>query len=260
MHSEVAKRLSCLLLAAALGLAATAAADEWDRATDSDNGNSTDNAPAHGAEQIHDLGELPGFDQDWFRVHSRPLSSYQFVVDGMTGDLDLAADDVQRVDGAGGTFDTAVPSDGGGVLSLAWLNVVAPEDTFMRVRGAACGTACSAADRYRARFYDTTYTVPRFNNSGTQTTVLLIQNATDQPCSLRFAYLDSLGALVHTSGSELLGARALLVVNTSAVVPGQSGSVRILHLCGYGGLSGKAVSVEPLTGFAFDTPILHRPR
>ena len=50
----------------------------------------------------------------------------------------------------------------------------------MRVRGAACGTACSTSDTYRVRFYDTTYTVPRFNNSGTQATVLLVQNATDR--------------------------------------------------------------------------------
>ena len=35
--------------------------------------------------------------------------------------------------------------------------------------------------------------------------------------------------------------------------PNQSGSVRIAHTCGYGGLSGKAVSVEPATGFTFDT-------
>jgi hypothetical protein len=36
--------------------------------------------------------------------------------------------------------------------------------------------------------------------------------------------------------------------------------VRIRHLCGYGGLAGKAVSIEPATGFTFDTPLEHRPR
>jgi hypothetical protein len=44
----------------------------------------------------------------------------------------------------------------------------------LRVHGAACGTSCDNFDRYRARLYDTTYTIPRFTNSGTQQTVLLI--------------------------------------------------------------------------------------
>jgi hypothetical protein len=55
-------------------------------------------------------------------------------------------------------------------------------------------------------------------------------------------------------------AREVKVVDTAAIVPDQAGSVRIPHSCGYGGLSGKAVSVEPATGFTFDTPVLHRPR
>jgi hypothetical protein len=49
-------------------------------------------------------------------------------------------------------------------------------------------------------------------------------------------------------------------VITLAGGPGRSGSVRITHDCGYGGLSGKAVSIEPATGFTFDTPLLPRPR
>jgi hypothetical protein len=32
------------------------------------------------------------------------------------------------------------------------------------------------------------------------------------------------------------------------------------HTCGHGGLSGKAVSVEPATGFTFDTPFVHLPQ
>jgi hypothetical protein len=29
---------------------------------------------------------------------------------------------------------------------------------------------------------------------------------------------------------------------------------------GYGGIAGKAVSVEPATGLAFDTPLVYEPR
>src|SRR5688500_5346228 len=102
--AAVKKRLARLLLAAALAPGGLAVADEWDDATDADNGTATSNVPAYGSEQVHDLRALPGplLDQDWYLVPNHPLSSYQFVVDGMTGDLDLTASDVQRFDAAGG--------------------------------------------------------------------------------------------------------------------------------------------------------------
>jgi hypothetical protein len=129
----------------------------------------------------------------------------------------------------------------------------------VRVANAACGQSCNLLDTYRARFYDTTYTVPRFNNSGTQTTVLLVNNATDRNCALTMFFLDGSGDLL-ANPSEGIGPHALLVFPTAGVATNASGSVRIAHTCGYGGLSGKAVSVEPATGFTFDTPLLYRPR
>jgi hypothetical protein len=51
----------------------------------------------------------------------------------------------------------------------------------------------------------------------------------------------------------------LLLVPTATALPNQSGSVRVGHTCGYGGLTGKAVSIEPSTGFTFDTGLQHRP-
>jgi hypothetical protein len=129
---------------------------------------------------------------------------------------------------------------------------------FLRVLGAFCGTACTGADSYRIRFYETTYTVPRFNNSGTQSTILLVQNATDRTCIVAYYFMAADGSVLASSGSELTP-RELEVVATATLVPGQAGSVRIGHTCGYGGLSGKAVAVEPATGFTFDTPIAYRP-
>jgi hypothetical protein len=264
MRFEVAKRVSGSVLAAALALAGASFADDWDQATDSDNGMGTDNVLFHGSVQLHDLGALPGplVDQDCYLVTNHPFTSYHFAVDGMTGDLDLVPSDVQRLEASGALLGGGEASDAGGVLSLHWFHFDGPETTtFVRVQGAGCGTSCTTSDRYRARLYDTTYTVPRFNNSGTQATVLLIQNATERICVFRPAYLDSSGGLLHeTQASIQIGARELKVVDTSAVVPNQSGSVRIPHTCGYGSLSGKAVSVEPFTGFTFDTPVLHRPR
>jgi hypothetical protein len=260
MNSAFAKALNALALGAFV-LAASAGADEWDQGGDDDGGASTDNALFHGSEQTHDLGVQAGpvADQDWYLTFLRPLSSYQFVVDAFTGDLDLTPASVQRLSATQVVQQSATVLDGGGVLSLSWVRGSTTADTnYVRVSGAACGQSCSLPDRYRARFYDTTYTVPRFNNSGTQATVLLVQNATDRACEIQAFFLDDSGGTVGLLINPL-GPHQLLVFPTASVAANQSGSIRVAHTCGYGALSGKAVSVEPSTGFTFDTPMLHRP-
>ena len=54
----------------------------------------------------------------------------------------------------------------------------------------------------------------------------------------------------------------MFVLDTSTVpgAQGQSGSVTIGHDARYGDLSGKAVAVAPAEGWAFDTPMVYRPR
>jgi hypothetical protein len=256
-----------LVLAVGLAMGMAAHADEWDVGIDPDNGGATDNVLFHGSEQIHDLRALgPGQpDEDWYLLENRPYSSYQVVIAGQTGALDLATDDVQRLDAGGGLLQNAFVSHFGGNLTLNWFMAAAPVPLplaqYIRVRGALCGATCSDQDRYRVRFYDTTYTIPRFNNSGTQTTVLMIQNTTDRTCRVDPAFFGSSGNFITFSSSALLAPRALHVLPTAGVagLEGQSGSVRILHECGHGGLSGKAVSVEPSTGFTFDTAMTPRP-
>lgn len=192
---------------------------------------------------------------------SHPWSSYEAVIDGMTGDLDFQAANLQRLDESGTTVLTnATVTDLAATLSLPWSQGAAalPVPGYLRVQGAFCGTACTGADSYRIRLYETTYTVPRFNNSGTQSTVLLVQNASDRTCTITYYFMAADGSLLASLGSELTP-RELEVVPTATIVPGQAGSVRIGHLCGYGGLSGKAVALEPATGFTFDTPIAYRP-
>ena len=67
--------------------------------------------------------------------------------------------------------------------------------------------------------------------------------------------------LLHTQ-PFVLGARASLTLDTSSLVPLQqrSGSVTVSHDAPYGGLTGKAVAIEPATGFSFDTPFEVRAR
>lgn len=252
-------------LIATAALAGAAHADLWDIAADPDDGTQTDNVLLHGSEQVHDLGVLfpSGLpDEDWYGVWSHAFSSYEAVVSGVTGDLGLTFQDLQRVDETGvQTLNTSGQSALGGVLRLEWTQgpAASPVPSYVRVRGAACGTSCSTWSSYRIRFYDTTYTVPRFNNSGSQATTLLVQNLTDRPCNLTYNFLSADGVLV-TAVPAVLGIRALAVVPTATVVPNQSGAVRIAHTCGYGGLAGKAVSLESATGFAFDTPLVGRAR
>ena len=259
------KRTAGFVLGAAIGLAASAAADQWDRGADPDNGNGTDNVLFHGSEQVHDLAVQPGSletqgsleDEDWYLVPTHARSSYQFVVDGPTGELDLATADVSLVSPTGAALASAVAADG--VLSLIWLGGTGGIDTrFVRVSGPGCATACDESDRYTARFYETTATIPRFNDSGTQATVLLLQNTTSRNCILNIYFLNGSG---HQVGpTHLLGLGPHELRTKTSDLPNQSGSVRIAHGCGYGGLSGKAVSIEPATGFTFDTPLVYRPR
>jgi hypothetical protein len=250
------------LVLGATVLAPPAVADEWDQGSDPDRDASTDNVLFHGSEQMHDLGAQVGFvpDQDWYLVSVRPFSSYQFALDAFTGDLDLGNTDVQRLSASEAIQQNADVLENGGVLSLAWFRGAGTTDetNFVRVSGAACTQSCNLLDTYRARFYETTYTIPRFNNSGTQTTVLLLQNATDRSCALQMFFFDALGALL-ANPSVGIGAHSLLVFPTAGVATNASGSVRVAHTCGYGGLSGKAVSIEPATGFTFDTPVVSRP-
>jgi len=45
-----------------------------------------------------------------------------------------------------------------------------------------------------------------------------------------------------------------------AGVAGQGGTITLSHDGPYAMLAGKAVAVEPATGFTFDTPLVPRPR
>ena len=115
--------------------------------------------------------------------------------------------------------------------------------------------------RVLIRAYDTTYSLPRFNNSASQVTVLLVQNSAGYPVSGLIHFLDPLGALLGSQPFQLTS-HQLLVLNTSTVpfAGTASGSITVTHDGRYGDLTGKAVAIEPVTGFTFDTPLLPRPR
>jgi len=71
--------------------------------------------------------------------------------------------------------------------------------------------------------------------------------------------LEPAGALLATQAFSL-AAKNTLVVGTVTIagLSGQSGAITIAHDGRYGDLTGKAVALEPATGYSFDSPMLWR--
>lgn len=258
---------SMLAAGVSIFLAASAGrADVWDEGGDADNtcGSTPDNDLLHGADQVHDLGALPAaqVDQDFYSFIAQPFASYEAVVDGITGDLNNGGNPdfvFERVSTACVAVQTAEPVGFGFSKSLRF---EAPSlfAGALRVGSAACGTGCTTADQYHIRFYETTYSIPRFNNSSTQLTVLIVQNPANYSINVTPRFFDSAGALI-TSTPFTLAPRATQVLNTATIpaLAGLNGSIVISHTGRYGDLAGKAVALEPATGFSFDTAMTPRP-
>lgn len=257
---------SLLLAWGLVVLAGSTRADVWDTASNDDNSAATYSWLIHGSDQIHDLGALPGPlpDQDWYRMPQAPYASYEVVVEGFTGDVNNPVPPLlERVAIDGTTLvQTAGTVMGTNPLTLSWQNDAgAYRDDFVRVREASCLLTCTSDDQYRIRAYETTYSVPRFNNAGSQITVLILQNPTDYFLPGR-AWFWSVSGTLLGSHAFALGAKAALVLPTSSVpgVSGQVGTITVSHNGRYGDLAGKSVALEPSTGFSFDTPLVPRPR
>ena len=214
----------------------------------------------HGTDEVYDLAAQPGpvADEDVFRMSQKPYSSYEVVIDATSGDIGGAAGPIlERLGGDGTTIlQGSVAVGTGSSRSLRWANTTASEveGEAIRVKSAGCTTDCGPDDVYRIRVYETTYAVPRFNNAGTQVTVLVLQNPTNYAITGQAYFRTSSGALVGTH-SFTLAAKAVLVLNT-ATVPGAngvSGGILVAHDGRYGDLVGKTVALEPATGFSFDS-------
>ena len=256
-----------LVFVAALGFVLAVSgrgrADVWDVQTQNDNTSATENELVHGSDQLHDLGALagPAADQDWFSLSQKPYSSYEAVVDATSGDtgptLDLAL-----VDGTGTPITSSQAVGVGYSRSVRFRNATATavDDQLVRVQSGSCTTSCTSNDVYRIRFYETTYAIPRFNNAGTQLTVLILQNPTNYTIAGDVYFWRPTGVLLGTSPFSL-DAKRTLVLQTSTVagVSGMSGAITVAHDGRYGDLTGKTVALEPSTGFSFDSPMVARP-
>ena len=255
--------------AALLALAGRAlSADQWDGL---DEGAGTANQLTHGSEQVHDLAARPGPapDEDWFRVGVPARSSFEVLVDGAAADL--GSDQPQflsLVHSDGSLVEESLPLlPGKGARSVTYENATSDDyvGKFARVRSQGCGSACGREAVYVIRGYDTTLSAARFNDSGSQLTLLVLQNAGGPelwPAVSGHAWFwDESGALL-AAWPFSLGRWQSVSLNTASLpgLPGARGSISVSHDGRYGQLTGKAVSVEPATGFSFDTPLQPRPR
>jgi uncharacterized repeat protein (TIGR01451 family) len=221
----------------------------------------------HGTVALHDLATQPGpfADLDVFLISQKPYSSYEVVVDATSGDIGAGAGPlVQRIGPDGTTvLQDSSPIGTGSSRSLRWRNTTAADvdDQTVRVRSAGCGTDCGPDDVYRIRAYETTYSVPRFNNAGSQLTVLVLQNPTNYPISGDVYLQDTSGTVVATEPFSLTP-KQTLVLNTAAIpgATGVGGALTIAHDGRYGELTGKTVALEPATGFSFDSALEVRPK
>jgi hypothetical protein len=264
--------LKAVLAVALICAPAVARADVWDLGSDNDNDFGSDNELVHGLEQVHDMAAQQGGtveDVDWYRFNWPAGSSFEVVVDGLTGDVSngtlttpeivLLADDhttVQYVSapvtGFGVARSLRAGSGSPGAESVHYLRVSAP----------SCGLGCTASDQYRIRFYDTTASVPRYNNANGQVTVLVLQNTTQQTVNGYIAALGTDGSLVHVFNFSLTPLQVStfnLAAIDGGIMNNTSGGLRISNDAPYGTLAGKAVALEPATGFTFDTPLVSRP-
>ena len=210
----------------------------------------------HGAELRRDFHLAS---EDLYRITQQPCSSYEALLDGLFGDVTPIG--LERLGPDYATVSSSLPAGSGASRSLRFENAsTQPVSTqLVRVRSGSCVDTCTTDDGYRLRLYDTSYRIPRFNNSSSQVTLLLLRNEGDVAVSGHVWAWGPGGVLV---GSQAFGipAKGTYTLNTQGIAPGASGALTVSSDGAYGQLSGKAVAVEPATGFAFDTALLPRPR
>jgi hypothetical protein len=165
-----------------------------------------------------------------------------------------------RVDCAGTVLTAGVPYEPGTVIDAVGIRWIAPADGDTYIRTTTTSLV-GPGGNYDIELLESTYSVPRFNNNGTQVTVLLIQNVRGFTVTGNAYFFGPTGGILGVQAFTI-PERGMAVINTSTIagVAGQSGSILVSHDGGYGGLAGKAVALEATTGFTFDTPLVPRTR
>jgi hypothetical protein len=267
--------VAAALLAAALP---SAAADKWDAAFSplcADDDLETCNELWPGAPQTHDLeySANDGHDVDNMVIETKAGRSYEVRVVSTNVWLHSTACSggcvwFTRRSATAELQMSVAPGGQGPVVGAAtslvarWMSGEADERQWIRVvAGGFTGVQLTAADQYEIELLDTTYLAARWNQVGTQTSVFVVQNASPAALDGAIRFYGPTGAVLHVQPFTLPrnGVHVFGAASVPALV-GQSGSAAVVHTGGYGALSGKVVSLEPSTGFTFDTQLVPVPR
>ena len=266
-------RVTTCLAVIVLAAAPLSADDPWEGTGDDDAAASTLNVLRHGVVQRnHDLHSvLSNPDVDWMRIVVTNLHSYEARVSGLYWDdgcvdpgpcprFDHVLADGTTVATAGVASSEDV-DQGTHTLGRTVRFIVSNGNQQAFLRAAGQEGAFLGPLPYDVVIHDTTMFVPRWNNTATQTTILLLQNTTNAGVQGFVYFHDAAGVPLSTHAFDL-PEHGLGVIATAAIpgLAGRSGSAQIAHLGGYGAIAGKAVALEPATGFTFDTAITPVPR
>jgi hypothetical protein len=257
------ERLRVMVAVAVVLGAGAARADIWDELdVNKPTGDSTCATTivelVHGARQFHDLAPWQLFaDRDWARVQQRAHRSYEVRL--WNSSILLAAQSAAARRACDGTLLTAGrPYEGSArdAISIPWVST-GDEPTYILSDAGFEGIDAL----YEIQLLETTYAVPRYNNSATQQTIVVVQNTRARAVAGVISFFSAAGAAPIHVQPMALPPRGVLVLNTSTVpaLAGTSGSALVAHDGGYGALAGKAVALEPASGFTFDTPIVAKP-
>ena len=211
-------------------------------------------------DQVHDLEAIGGVaDKDCAIYTERGKRSYEVRAWSESGEIDFLNQPVaiSFFTDTGGSLGTAAGFSRAGAVAR-WINTLAPDFAASNRACVSTGqTHLTANAKYRFEFRETTLFCPRYNNSGTQSSVLMIQMArgTGSTCNVEAHFFNQDNGQIVGTYSSTLTQNNMLVVPAAGVtgVAGTRGHARIAHTCGNGGLKAKLVALEPSTGFSFDT-------
>ena len=111
--------------------------------------------------------------------------------------------------------------------------------------------------KYLVQYVESTYYCPRYNNTDGQSTVVIIQNVTNSACSgVSVNFFAENGTFINSANPAVnvpATGTAIVPATSAPGVAGTKGSVQINHSCSPSAFKIKAVSLQPSTGFTFDT-------
>ena len=260
---SIATVFAAVLLAAAVPARAI---DVWEGGAGDDTSSSV-NTIGQGDFQVHDLDQSGGGnDVDWIGVPALNRHSYEARLSGTLVPFDFGGctncPQFERVSAAGTvlTEDESFINEGQVAesfeRSIRWVGTQDTVAEYLRVTGHLTNVE-DASSTYKVRFWDTTYSIPRWNAVGGQATVFVITNLHQGNVAATIYFYNAAGALTATHPFTM-GQNHGYVLSTASVpgLTGFSGHAHVVHNAGWGGLTGKAVALEPATGFTFDTAMV----